>query len=331
VLLFLATVLGFCCFTELTEKKNCTGPWKAVRVGSLSVLLSVPTTTPTDNKPTPTHTVMSAPTNRSSALSELETEAQRWASEQAGATELHGFVGAAAVRALCDDVDVQPEQSGSTDGATPQREGKKHSARALADTAPLVVAASAESARPDQGNRLPAHEYLDRDAVLLAKVRTAVSLLEHSKHIAIYAGAGLSCAAGIADYASKASHSVASSSSSSSTEVNEEEEEMPKRRLHPLDARPTYSHCVLAALQKRAAPQSSFSFIQQNRMCVCVCVCCIGVDGHGTLPITNFVSQSTLAKCSITHLLTRSLSLSLSLYSSQTTASRRRPTFHKSA
>mmetsp|Transcript_12529 Transcript_12529/g.37964 ORF Transcript_12529/g.37964 Transcript_12529/m.37964 type:complete len:437 (+) Transcript_12529:36-1346(+) len=150
------------------------------------------------------------------AVSELEAEAQRWASEEASAAELHGVLGA---RELAES-----------------------------EASPRVVATSEESARPDQGNRIPAHEYLDQERVLREKARLAAGLLGRSRHVAVYAGAGLSRAAGIADYASKASESVSSDSSP----------------VHPLDARPTYSHCVLTALHRRKRSTAQFSFVQQN-------------------------------------------------------------------
>lgn len=56
----------------------------------------------------------------------------------------------------------------------------------------------------DYGTGIKAHEYLDRPEVLAAKVRVLADLLRRSKHTLAYTGAGISTAAGIDDYATKA-------------------------------------------------------------------------------------------------------------------------------
>lgn len=48
-----------------------------------------------------------------------------------------------------------------------------------------------------------AHEYLDDEAVLRAKVALLASLLRDARHTVVYGGAGLSTASGIPDYATK--------------------------------------------------------------------------------------------------------------------------------
>lgn len=130
---------------------------------------------------------------------------------------------------------------------------------------PVLVAESDEPNRPQQGNRIPANEYLDEPEVLEAKMAVVADLIMKSKycmaytgegllHVAVFdsdltgfAGAGISRPSGIADYATRAKNSVASNG-------------VPKLRSN-LDAQPTYSHYVLTALEKAGRLQM---YVQQN-------------------------------------------------------------------
>jgi NAD-dependent SIR2 family protein deacetylase len=56
---------------------------------------------------------------------------------------------------------------------------------------------------------MSASEYVDTEDVLAAKVDLLARKVEASASLAVYAGAGLSTAAGIKDYASRAAGSVA--------------------------------------------------------------------------------------------------------------------------
>ena len=93
---------------------------------------------------------------------------------------------------------------------------------------------------------LLAHEFLDLEDVLSKKTQALAGMVQRSKHLVVFAGAGLSTASGIHDYASVAEGSLASSSSSVKT---------------PFDAEPTLSHRVLAALSRTGKLKH---LVQQN-------------------------------------------------------------------
>ncbi|CAK0805397.1 unnamed protein product [Prorocentrum cordatum] len=70
-----------------------------------------------------------------------------------------------------------------------------------------LVAACAEEARPGFASER-ADEFLDTPASLAAKVEVLARLMRQSRHCVAYTGAGLSTAAGIGDYASRAAGSL---------------------------------------------------------------------------------------------------------------------------
>mmetsp|Transcript_8022 Transcript_8022/g.17900 ORF Transcript_8022/g.17900 Transcript_8022/m.17900 type:complete len:563 (+) Transcript_8022:95-1783(+) len=74
--------------------------------------------------------------------------------------------------------------------------------------APRLVRACDEEARPGYKTK-KAHEYLDEEDVLRAKVKALANLIRRSENCVAYTGAGISTASGISDYATKASGSVA--------------------------------------------------------------------------------------------------------------------------
>src|SRR3990167_5613201 len=111
---------------------------------------------------------------------------------------------------------------------------------------PRIVAHSEESNRADQGNNIKATEYMDEEEVLEEKIQMLVELIKQSKRCCAYTGAGLSRAAGIGDYASKAKNSITAA--------------VPKLKS-PLDAQPTYSHRVLTALEREGYLHY---YVQQN-------------------------------------------------------------------
>ena len=94
--------------------------------------------------------------------------------------------------------------------------------------APRLALCSAAEARPGY-NSLSKSEYLDDDATLKAKVAHVARLLKLANCPVVYAGAGLSTAAGIGDYASV---------------------DKPLAQLggSPMLAQPTLGHRVLATL-----------------------------------------------------------------------------------
>eukprot|EP01062_Namystynia_karyoxenos_P062710 TRINITY_DN5558_c0_g1_i1.p2 TRINITY_DN5558_c0_g1~~TRINITY_DN5558_c0_g1_i1.p2 ORF type:complete len:340 (+),score=108.14 TRINITY_DN5558_c0_g1_i1:72-1022(+) len=114
---------------------------------------------------------------------------------------------------------------------------------------PRLAAASAAEARPGY-QAFSASEYLDSKATLQLKAREVARMLRRSKAVVAYTGAGISTAAGVGDYASKAEGSVA-----------------PHRRGtggpsgSRLAAAPTYGHHFLAALEEKGMLHH---WLQQN-------------------------------------------------------------------
>jgi len=104
---------------------------------------------------------------------------------------------------------------------------------------PHICADSDQAARPGY-NTCSAAEFLDSPTTLRKKVRLLAQMLRKSRKTVVYTGAGISTASGTPDYASKAKHSHA-----------------PHRVIgarpdagNRLEAQPTYSHHMLAALQR---------------------------------------------------------------------------------
>ena len=100
---------------------------------------------------------------------------------------------------------------------------------------PYCVAKSEIPNRKDQNNMITASEYLDEPEVLEKKMEIIAELIKSSKCCIAYTGAGLSRAAGIGDYGSKAENSI-------TKDV--------KKLSSAFDAKPTYSHHVLAKLEE---------------------------------------------------------------------------------
>jgi len=98
--------------------------------------------------------------------------------------------------------------------------------------APRVVRVCDEAARPGYKTRR-AHEYLDSEEVLKAKVAVVAGLVRQSQQCVAYTGAGISTASGISDYATKASDSIAKAG---------------VRTVSPWEAQPTLAHRVLVAM-----------------------------------------------------------------------------------
>jgi len=107
---------------------------------------------------------------------------------------------------------------------------------------PRVTYASDAAARPGYGS-INASEYADTPEVLRAKVSFLAQLISVSRRCVIYAGAGLSTAAGIRDYATRR---VAPN---------------PALPHSPMAAQPTLSHYVLVGLHRL---QKLHRLVQQN-------------------------------------------------------------------
>mmetsp|Transcript_92519 Transcript_92519/g.261913 ORF Transcript_92519/g.261913 Transcript_92519/m.261913 type:complete len:452 (-) Transcript_92519:96-1451(-) len=120
--------------------------------------------------------------------------------------------------------------------------------------APRVAAASADLARPGYGTAA-AHEYTDSGDTLRAKVRLLAAMLRQASKTAIYAGAGLSTASGIGDYATKTgaagvlSREQGAASSGSG------------RFISPYAVKPNAGHLVVSALARAGLV---WRVVQQN-------------------------------------------------------------------
>jgi len=108
---------------------------------------------------------------------------------------------------------------------------------------PVCITYCDSIARPNMSAQLPAHEYNDTPEVLAAKVRVLADLMRRAQHTVVYTGAGISTAAGIKDYASKAGG---------------RSKAMPKTALkgdpfnagEAINAQPTFTHqCITAGYE----------------------------------------------------------------------------------
>ena len=102
-------------------------------------------------------------------------------------------------------------------------------------------------ARPGYQSKA-AHEFLDDEDVLLAKVKLLANMITASKHFLLYTGAGISTSSGIDDYASIGHDSLA-------------KKYVGTKLRSPLLAKPTPSHFALAAMHKNGYLKR---WIQQN-------------------------------------------------------------------
>ena len=112
---------------------------------------------------------------------------------------------------------------------------------------PAVVTFCDKIARPGYADNVKAHEYADHPEVLWEKVGVLADLIRQSKHFLTYTGAGISTKASIADYASKSDKSKATGGK--------------KTAVKPFEAKPTFAHFVLTALQRGGYLKH---WIQQN-------------------------------------------------------------------
>ena len=124
-----------------------------------------------------------------------------------------------------------------------QAHGKYGAARGSSWELPRRTFVSAQSARPGYSS-IDASEYHDADETLGAKLGVLAALLGRAKCCVVYAGAGLSTAAGIPDYASQ-------SASASDAE----------RLRSPMCAQPSLSHRVLVGMHRAGLVHR---LVQQN-------------------------------------------------------------------
>ena len=112
-------------------------------------------------------------------------------------------------------------------------------------------------ARPKMQTGIAAHEFRDTDEALHVKVKFLADMLMRAKHACVYTGAGISTAAGIADYASRAG-----ARSSVLTKPEDSLDGNPFSAGSALHAAPTYTHKALTALHRRGMLEGGW--VQQN-------------------------------------------------------------------
>mmetsp|Transcript_95741 Transcript_95741/g.265852 ORF Transcript_95741/g.265852 Transcript_95741/m.265852 type:complete len:344 (-) Transcript_95741:174-1205(-) len=144
------------------------------------------------------------------------------------------------------------DETATSDAGVPASERLWHGARGRTSwKRPRCTARSSAEARPGYDS-MDASEYHDDAATLDAKVDVLVSMLRAAKACVVYTGAGISTAAGIGDYASKAKGSAIRKLANAS--------------LNRKAAEPTHAHRVLAALAKRTrkGPAYVHQWVNQN-------------------------------------------------------------------
>lgn len=143
-------------------------------------------------------------------------------------------------------IDVQSELEGSL--------GQKHGLLGNASwTAPQLATRAQDLARPGYDTSL-AHEYLDTADVLREKVALLASLIRKARKVVIYAGAGLSTASGVGDYATRTGESVLARVAS---EVGQRESGF----ILPEKAKPNLGHFMVSAMTQAGLV---WQIVQQN-------------------------------------------------------------------
>ena len=112
---------------------------------------------------------------------------------------------------------------------------------------PEITAASNQQARPGYDS-CKAHEYRDDPVTLKEKIKFLAKIVKKSKKFVVYSGAGLSTAAGIGDYASRADNSAG---------IQKARPDM----WSEFDVRPTLAHRVFTSLHTAGYLKH---WIQQN-------------------------------------------------------------------
>lgn len=120
--------------------------------------------------------------------------------------------------------------------------------------APRLSAACDAVARPGYASKR-GHEYLDQPDVLKAKVKLLAAMLTVAKKPVVYAGAGLSTASGISDYATKTGLKGTLAQSNTTAAG------APSAQQSPYCALPNLGHRALAALGRAG---KIHRFVQQN-------------------------------------------------------------------
>lgn len=136
-----------------------------------------------------------------------------------------------------------PSKAGKTKAAGDFKKLQMHGKRFSPDwEEPQTVAACKDLARPKYDSHTTAEEKLDTKATLDKKLDLIADIImsnKSKKSTVVYSGAGLSTAAGIGDYASKAKGSVAPHLKNNNVVA----------KGNRLDLRPTLGHHALAAME----------------------------------------------------------------------------------
>jgi len=132
---------------------------------------------------------------------------------------------------------------------------EKHGRQGNPSWAPPMLAAQCSAlARPGY-NSGAAHEYVDVAEVLHEKVKLLAALVRRSTKFVIYAGAGLSTASGIVDYATKTGIKGVLG------QINTGREKPLSAPISPYCARPNLGHLAIGSLARAGLV---YRFVQQN-------------------------------------------------------------------
>lgn len=173
-------------------------------------------------------------------LSEIRTTMAKWDKMKAE----FGQALDGAIRRMADAMTLEtvPAIDGPPSGPTAHGTLLAESDRSLLD--PRRVVECSEVARPKMISHVPAHEYADEPVVLRRKVKELAKLISRAGgNTALYTGAGISTAAGICDYASKAG-TLSSVLPAKEKILNG----TPFSAGDAIDAEPTFAHHMLCAL-----------------------------------------------------------------------------------
>jgi NAD-dependent SIR2 family protein deacetylase len=116
---------------------------------------------------------------------------------------------------------------------------------------PQLIAPSTEKARPDRRASMNAAEYMDEPTVLDQKISLLASLIGRSLNFVALTGAGVSTAAGITDYATKAKASASIQHNLKADAKSALAGNCLIGKGLALVAEPTASHQILTALEKK--------------------------------------------------------------------------------
>lgn len=120
--------------------------------------------------------------------------------------------------------------------------GVKHASTQVKFPLPVCTAISSVKARPDMDVGIDASEYQDEPDILHSKVEHLALMIRSSRNLVAYTGAGLSTAAGIGDYASRAN---------TTRGLHWDPARGGGPHMEYLkDSKPTQAHLALAALQR---------------------------------------------------------------------------------